>query len=327
MPELPTPRSLSGPLVWSEQSLRNKDEELYKLKLTSNEISDINTSLEHFKALELDLDQVSPATFPLGGLARQLQNVAQSVHGGLGFTVIQGLDMAQYSIKDSVIIFLGIASHIADKRGYQDTKGNILAHITNSKLWNVPMEKRHGIHSNKALTLLAPNWPVQISGHHSRYYLAPALAMHGGKLMTSLDPNRFGRHAASTHADIPDLTTGQRHALERLFDVAMQAEVRLKLETGSFLFLNNWAILHRRDAYEDDESTSRHMVRLWLRNSQLGWAIPTRMLPPWLAAYGDGLQRASPIYALHPLTTYIAPKYSAGSAAFVMEDSDESDGE
>ena len=31
------------------------------------------------------------------------------------------------------------------------------------------------------------------------------------------------------------------------------------------------------------------------------------------------------LYALYPMATYIVPKYSAGSAAFVIEDSDESD--
>lgn len=137
--------------------------------------------------------------------------------------------------------------------------------------------------------------------------------------MASMDPNRFGPHAASPDG-VPPLTAAQRHALGRVEAVARRLELGLRLETGSLLFLNNWALLHRRDAYRDDERTARHLVRLWLRNTQLGWPVPAPMLPPWLAAYGD--RAAPPQYALHPPATYIVPKYSAGSAAFVLEDDD-----
>ena len=45
------------------------------------------------------------------------------------------------------------------------------------------------------------------------------------------------------------------------------------------------------------------------------------MTVPWLAAFGE--QQASPLYHLEPLPDYEVPKYSAGSAAFVIEDSDD----
>lgn len=34
--------------------------------------------------------------------------------------------MSKFSMPDSVVVFLGIASHIAEKRGLQDRKGNML---------------------------------------------------------------------------------------------------------------------------------------------------------------------------------------------------------
>ncbi|PHH62268.1 hypothetical protein CDD82_2022 [Ophiocordyceps australis] len=83
---------------------------------------------------------------------------------------------------------------------------------------------------------------------------------------------------------------------------------------------NNWALLHRRDGYEDGQHTSRHLVRLWLRNTQLGWSVAASMLKPWLAAYGQDLMETPRLYPLHPMATYTVPKYTTGSAAFIVED-------
>lgn len=144
--------------------------------------------------------------------------------------------------------------------------------------------------------------------------------------MASMDPNRFGPHPSSDRTDTPGLTIPQKHALERLSSAAYRSELRLELVGGDILFFNNWALLHRRDAYTDDEETSRHMVRLWLRNSEIGWPVPQSFMPPWLAAYGENSQ-VKQLYPLVPMPDYKVPKYSAGSAAFVIEDSDGSDDE
>lgn len=144
--------------------------------------------------------------------------------------------------------------------------------------------------------------------------------------MASMDPNRFGPHPSAGNTDIPSLTAEQRYALAKVSEVAQRSELRLSLKTGDLLFLNNWSLIHRRDAYVDDDKSSRHLVRLWLRNTRLGWAVPSPMLPPWLAAYGKS-QTYNRTYNIMPLPEYIVPKYSAGSAAYLIEDSDESDEE
>lgn len=148
--------------------------------------------------------------------------------------------------------------------------------------------------------------------------------MHEDRLMASMDPNRFGPHPNSDpNIRVPELDASQRHALERVSQVALQSELRLELKTGDLLFLNNWALLHRRDSYNNDGSTERHMVRLWIRNTQLGWSIPISIQPPWLAAYGRPQEVG--LYAVSPPLDYKTPKYSAGSAAHLLEDSEESD--
>lgn len=141
--------------------------------------------------------------------------------------------------------------------------------------------------------------------------------------MFSMDPNRFGPHPSSKSVNIPDLTPAQRIALERVSEVAGETEVALSLRQGDLLFFNNWALLHRRDAYEDAEETSRHLVRLWLRNTQLGWSVPPSMMTPWSAAFGKSTQVGMKVYSVYPQPVYHTPKYSAGSAAFIVEDSDD----
>lgn len=196
-----------------------------------------------------------------------------------------------------------------------------------------------------AKTLLAADWPIQMwarpvgrrwfspwtltlksSCSKKRcYYLAPVFAVHEGRLLVGFDPSRLGPHPTCTDGDVPPLPAAQRHALDRVSTLAKHFELCLHLEAGDLMFLNNWAMLYRRDSYQDGQDTSRHMVRMWLRNTKLGWSIPTQMLPPWLAVYGQKSKSKARIYPLHPMETYVVPKYTTGSAAFVVEDTDESD--
>lgn len=149
------------------------------------------------------------------------------------------------------------------------------------------------------------------------------MRIHDGKLLTSMDPGRLGPHPTmdSGTVGIPGLSEHQKAALEAVMESAKRNELRVHLNTGDILFVNNWAVLHRRDPYSDDEHTSRHLVRLWLRNNQMAWAIPQEMQVPWKAAYGRGEEEG--IYSIYPMPEYKAPRYTAGSAAFVIEDSDD----
>ncbi|RDA94931.1 hypothetical protein CP533_0097 [Ophiocordyceps camponoti-saundersi (nom. inval.)] len=378
--ELGQLKPIEGSFTWSGRDFNSED--LYTYTLNEQDVEEVHHGLANFLSLRLNNDEVSSENFPLPRLGRVLWQAAQWIHQGHGFVVFRGLDPALHSVEENVIIYLGLSSHVADVRGLQDKKGNVLSHITSSKLWDVPMEKRHGIHSNQSLpfhtdmgcdilalqvrqnatsggctslssawtvfnhlvreepdtaaTLLTPNWPVQISGKKPRYYLAPVFEIHDGRLLVSMDPHRLGPPTNSTadaddddddeqdEDDIPALTDAQRRALDRVSEVAEQTELRLSLQTGDFLFFNNLALLHRREAYKEDEKLpSRHLVRLWLRNSKLGWTIPPLMMDPWRAAFEKdaGVEMK---YPLHPPDKYVVPKYTTGSAAFVMDDGEQS---
>jgi hypothetical protein len=74
-------------------------------------------------------DKVNCRTFPLHSLGARLSRVADTLHCGIGFAVLRGLDPTKYSKLDNVLIYLGITSYIAPIRGCQDSSGNMLIHI------------------------------------------------------------------------------------------------------------------------------------------------------------------------------------------------------
>src|SRR5690606_25878221 len=164
------------------------------------------------------------------------------------------------------------------------------------------------------------------SSGDSKFILAPLMQMRDDKLVTNVDPGRLGPHTntAATIEGVPDLSSEQATALDALLDSAKRNEVPVSLQKGDMLFVNNWAIMHRRESYEDGDTTSRHLVRIWLRNTRLGWAIPEDMAVPWKASFErEGIKK---VYNIHPSTEYQIPKYSAGSAAFVIDDIEEGKG-
>ena len=155
--------------------------------------------------------------------------------------------------------------------------------------------------------------------------------VHDKHVMMSLDPGRLGpqTNAATTPItllSVPALTAAQEAAVALVLRLAAEHRVAVPLAPGDMLFVNNWAMLHARDAYMDASGSSgggRHLVRAWLRNTELGWAVPDAMRAPWDAAFGAQAKAITPRYAVVPEKEYKAPKYTAGSAAFVIEESDE----
>lgn len=53
------------------------------------------------------------------------------VYDGRGFAIVRGLDVDQFSTGDMAIIYLGISSYIAERRGKQDHEGSMIS-ITHS---------------------------------------------------------------------------------------------------------------------------------------------------------------------------------------------------
>lgn len=138
------PAALTGPLVWTGVTFAEGED--YVLQLGKNDVEEIDSALQKFKGmyranqeyplvrsltcygLELDLneDHISPQTFPLPQLEARLRDASLELHKGRGFFVVKGLEQVPCDVEDSVKVFLGIASYIANQRGRQDKQGNVL---------------------------------------------------------------------------------------------------------------------------------------------------------------------------------------------------------
>ncbi|KAJ4302047.1 hypothetical protein N0V88_002183 [Collariella sp. IMI 366227] len=244
-----------------------------------------------------------------------------------GLAVVRGLDPRKYSDKDNVTIFLGIANYIGDQRGLQDKKGSML---------NVLALHVRSLAETGGNTFVASSWTIyNESGNPPRYITAPLLHVSENKIVISFDPGRLGLHPATAKtgqgSPVPALTSTQLEALEVLSKLASKHRHCLDTKQGDMIFINNLSLLHARDAYTDPkEGPGRHFVRLWLRNPELAWNIPQAMRTPWEAAYGSegkGFPGLEKNYPVHPTLKYKPPKYTAGSAAFVLEDSEDVNGE
>ncbi|KAK3326208.1 hypothetical protein B0H66DRAFT_150976 [Apodospora peruviana] len=370
----------SHPMAWTSEAFDTKEasaEPGYVVHLDKQELL---LALESVKERGLAGDSITRDTFLLPSSGTQLEQVRRDIHMGSGIAIVRlGIDPCELADEDNIKLFLGVASHIGDKRGIQDRRGNVLTHVTSAKRWTVPQELRHGIHTNTGLawhndmgadvlalyvrgqaekgghTYIASSWtiykellmsypdtldlltrhawPIQITASPHRHVLAPLLQVYGNKILISVDPGRLGLHPVTAKtglgSSIPDLTCRQLEALDVLTSLAARHRLRLDTKPGDMVFIQNWAMLHARDSYKDPENgPRRHLVRLWIRDSELGWNIPDSMRVPWDAAYAPdtengGADTGQKKYPTVPAREYRPPKYTAGSAAFVLRDDED----
>ncbi|KAF1986479.1 Clavaminate synthase-like protein [Aulographum hederae CBS 113979] len=123
------PEMVSAPWAWDGSEYDDGDN--YVLKLTEDDIEEIERALRYFKQRpgRLDPGQVSRLTFPLPKLGNRLKAVSIELHKGRGFSVLRGLEPRKYSAFDNVLIYLGVTSYVAEKRGCQDSSGNMIIHV------------------------------------------------------------------------------------------------------------------------------------------------------------------------------------------------------
>lgn len=74
--------------------------------------------------------------------------------------------------------------------------------------------------------------------------------------------------------ELPPLSPLQIEALDAVQRISEKHQVALSFQPGDMTFINNWAILHAREAFRDDLVTQRYLVRMWLKNDTLAWKLP-----------------------------------------------------
>jgi hypothetical protein len=103
------------------------------------------------------------------------------------------------------------------------------------------------------------------------WYLMPIFTRMGNRLFV-----RYIRPyiaSSARHDDAPRPSAAARHAMDQLDALCAdpQYHVSMDLQPGDMQFINNYHVLHARDAYEDDRANGRirHLKRLWLETDLL----------------------------------------------------------
>lgn len=81
--------------------------------------------------------------------------------------------------------------------------------------------------------------------------------------------------------------------------VARSHEIRTVVQKGDIRFLNNMGLVHRRESFEDDGASKRHLIRLWLHNREHCWKLPVPLRLAWARVFEDDEREMH--WALNPL--------------------------
>ncbi|KAM0819487.1 hypothetical protein AB5N19_05303 [Seiridium cardinale] len=327
------PSTLDDPLAWTSGHFKHESDYVYSL--SAADLAELHSALDAFKALELDGDQVDRGNFPLPTLGPILRDLGLAIYIGRGFVVVRGINPKNFCVEDLTMVWLGVQSYIADQRGCQDHRGNMLVHILAD---NTSEDKiGHHRHSTSAIsfhneeagditawltrstpasggrciiasayhiynvlaahrpdvirTLAKADWPFAFPHFQCR----PILFHHNSRLIMN-----FGRTPLlgnSTHPRperLPKTNENQKEALDLVEAIARASQLEIKTQPGDMHFINNFAILHRRDGFVDGQAKQdkRHLVRMRLRSSDMGWDVPTELKRDWHDAFEKDSSKA-----------------------------------
>lgn len=98
-----------------------------------------------------------------------------------------------------------------------------------------------------------------------------------------------GRPGVPKLSTSPDCTPAQVEALDAVEATARKHSLTLDVRPGDIAFVNNWAMLHSRTAFRDDEEHVRYLVRIWLKNEAPGleWPVPDVFRLGYNKIFGD----------------------------------------
>jgi len=96
--------------------------------LTADDLAEIEAALRPLVDGDSDIASISKDDFPLPRLGPRLAELCNEVLNGRGFTLLRGLPVEQWSIRESATAYFGIGCHFGHARS-QNGKGHVLGHV------------------------------------------------------------------------------------------------------------------------------------------------------------------------------------------------------
>lgn len=126
-------------------------------------------------------------------------------------------------------------------------------------------------------------------GRTPPHYTRPLAFYHDQKFILSFSRRLLVGHEPfdTRTPGIPGLTEAQAEAMDMVHFVAKKHEINPRIERGDLRFINNMAVLHRREAFENSAGNARHLIRIWLNNEQMCWKLPRALQLSWARIFED----------------------------------------
>ncbi|KAL4791061.1 hypothetical protein BDV19DRAFT_381829 [Aspergillus venezuelensis] len=317
------PEQLHSTLVWSGKDF--SDPSSWTYHLSTSDIEEITRALHHYQSLNLPTGCISQDTFPLPMFGPALRRLSETLHSGRGFFVIRasyigslrGRQDSQYKGKQADIVLshvvdlnavvgrpaIGSPAFTADAQGFHTDTGDIVRLLiigegteggesclaSTGKIYNELTASRPDL-----VRTLAGDWAIDgFKRSSTPYYLRPLLYHTPAKLtaperiLLQFSRRSFTGYAVYKRSEyMPPLSEAQAEALDALHFTARKHELRMELKNGDMQFINNLTLVHGRGAFRDGVGNRRHLLRLWLRDEELGWDIPEPLKGVWQGVYG-----------------------------------------
>ncbi|KAF9773521.1 hypothetical protein IL306_008651 [Fusarium sp. DS 682] len=137
--------------------------------------------------------------------------------------------------------------------------------------------------------LAETGWPFDTHGRDPPYYKRALLYLEDDKVITNYSRRILigEENNGPRTRGIPGLTEAQAEAIDALHAIGRKYELKQSMEKGDIRFINNLAVMHRRDPYADTTHHHRHLLRLWLHNDSLCWKLPMDLQLAWERVFHD----------------------------------------
>lgn len=125
MPEIPSEQNI--PAAWYGPAMTQQEAQ-WLGHLSPLQIAELETAARDCLDRGLDISRIGMEDFSLPKLGRRLALLQATLLHGIGFGVLRGLPIAEYSREMVAAIFFGVGAHLGLARS-QNGEGHILGHV------------------------------------------------------------------------------------------------------------------------------------------------------------------------------------------------------
>lgn len=121
------PDHIDIPSAWRGETMARQTDS-WLVQLTPRWIAELEAAAAGYLARTKDIGAISSDKFPLPTFGPFLATMRNTLIKGIGFQLLRGLPVANYSQETAATIFCGVGSHLGSARS-QNAMGHILGHV------------------------------------------------------------------------------------------------------------------------------------------------------------------------------------------------------